>query len=394
MIRGEASKLVLCGTLAAVLAGCHREAPRGGAAPEAVVAAPAAADDPAVADLGFDPRLPIDAARLPRPVGEPPLEVAVRYILVTHSGCERAVSQRSAAAAAKRAAILAQQARQRGADFVALAQRFSEAPVADRGAVEVFRDGEAEVPFTARALALGEGQVGEPVQTKYGYYVIERVPLEEYSTAHVLVTYAGAKLAPPALQRTREEARAQAEKVARLAATPEANFALLASRFSDSPSNVRGGVIAPLRPGRLLEGFEPYLAAVRGLAEGQVSGVVETPYGFHVIKRLPLRKALVRHILLGCKECDAQPRTPRLKRDAYALALQLLRRLREPGADFAALAREFSDDPSAEHGGELPPFARGEMEPRFEQYAFGLRVGQIADLVETRFGYHLIQRLR
>ncbi|MBK8479857.1 MAG: peptidylprolyl isomerase [Proteobacteria bacterium] len=290
--------------------------------------------------------------------------------------------------------MLAQLARQRGSDFAALARRFSESPVAVRDAVEVFREGNAELGFAARALALGEGQVSDPVQTKYGYYVIERVPLEEYSTAHVLVMYAGVKLAPPGLSRTRAEALTLAQKVAQLAAAPDANFALLASRYSDSPSKVRGGVIAPLRPGRLLEGFEPYLAAVRALADGQVSEVVETPYGLHVIKRLPLRKVLVRHILLGCKECDAQPRTPRGKREAYALALKLLRQLREPGADFAALAREYSDDPSAERGGELQPFARGEMEPRFEQYAFALRVGQRVDLVETRFGYHLIQRLR
>lgn len=403
MMRGEAFPARLCRgpalTLVALVLvaggqGCQREASKGAPAPTAVPVAPAAAGDPELADLGFDPQRPIDPARVPVATGERPLEVAARYILVTHAGAERAVSSRSPAAAAKRATVLAQQARQRGADFVALARRFSEAPVAARGAVEVFGEGEAESPFTARALALGEGQVGDPVQTKYGYYVIERVPLEAYSTAHVLVSYAGAKLAPPALARTREEARAQAEKVAQLAAAPAANFALLASRFSDSPSKVRGGVIAPVRPERLLEGFEPYLAAARGLAEGQVSGVVETPYGFHVIKRLALRKVLVRHILIGCKECDAKPRTPRLKREAYALALQLLRQLREPGADFSALARQHSDDPSAERGGELPPFARGEMEPRFEQYAFGLRVGQIADLVETRFGYHLIQRLR
>jgi peptidyl-prolyl cis-trans isomerase D len=75
-----------------------------------------------------------------------------------------------------------------------------------------------------------------------------------------------------------------------------------------------------------------------------------------------------------------------------AAAEQLLAKVKAPGADFAALAKEFSEDEGSKaNGGDLDYFGRGRMVPEFEQAAFALRTGEISDIVKSDFGFHIIK---
>lgn len=62
------------------------------------------------------------------------------------------------------------------------------------------------------------------------------------------------------------------------------------------------------------------------------------------------------------------------------------------GGDFAALAKEQSDCPSSEQGGDLGRFGKGEMVPAFDSAAFKLSPGELSGVVETDFGFHIIKR--
>lgn len=85
-----------------------------------------------------------------------------------------------------------------------------------------------------------------------------------------------------------------------------------------------------------------------------------------------------RHILIGNTSGE------RTKIDEIRISIQ-------NGADFQDLAKEHSVCPSAQNGGDLGYFSRGQMVAPFEEAAFALEIGEVSDVVETRFGYHIIR---
>jgi peptidyl-prolyl cis-trans isomerase C len=93
------------------------------------------------------------------------------------------------------------------------------------------------------------------------------------------------------------------------------------------------------------------------------------------------------HILIKAEESDPQGK----KDEALEKAGDIASLARQEGSDFAALAREHSEGPSASAGGDLGFFAKGRMVKPFEDKAFSMKVGEISDPVLTRFGYHVIQ---
>lgn len=104
-------------------------------------------------------------------------------------------------------------------------------------------------------------------------------------------------------------------------------------------------------------------------------------------KERPGQEVRARHILLRLP-ADATPQ----QRDSVMKAAQALRDRARAGEDFAKLARENSQEPGADQsGGDLNYFGRGAMVQPFEEAAFALEVGEISDVVETPFGFHVIK---
>lgn len=78
--------------------------------------------------------------------------------------------------------------------------------------------------------------------------------------------------------------------------------------------------------------------------------------------------------------------------EKHSQALEIIQKISD-GADFAQMARQYSQCPSKKKGGDLGFFGRGAMVPEFEQAAFKLSVGAMTTTpVKTQFGYHIIKR--
>lgn len=207
---------------------------------------------------------------------------------------------------------------------------------------------------------------------------------EKLAASHILIGWAGATRSQAS--RTKEEALEICKDLSERARAGE-DFATLAKQHSEGPSKTRGGDLGTFPANRMVKEFSQ---AVQKLEPGGVSGPVETQFGCHVILRNEVRVVGVRHILF--QWAGAQMSKEDATREAArAEAEAVLAKLRA-GEDFQVLARKHSDGPSAPKGGDLGVFGKGAMVPPFETAAFALDVGEISEIVETQFGYHILLR--
>lgn len=105
---------------------------------------------------------------------------------------------------------------------------------------------------------------------------------------------------------------------------------------------------------------------------------------------LPTDKASVKHILIKFPE-EGEEGEAASREDKLATAQSVLERAKN-GEDFDALVDEFNEDPGATKEGYT--FGPGEMAAEFEAASFALKIGEISDIVETTYGYHIIKRIR
>lgn len=96
------------------------------------------------------------------------------------------------------------------------------------------------------------------------------------------------------------------------------------------------------------------------------------------------------HILLKTQDSEGKELSAEKKKEAKKKAEEALAKVKS-GEDFAKVAKKYSQDSSASKGGELGTFGRGQMVSEFEKAAFKMKKGEISDIVETEYGYHIIK---
>ena len=207
---------------------------------------------------------------------------------------------------------------------------------------------------------------------------------EEYKVSQILI-----RVAESASKQELDAARAKIGR-AQAALRGGRAFAEVAKEFSEAPEREQGGSLG-WRPTELVPTL--FLDALRQLKPGQVSPVVRSPNGLHILlfeeqrvtvktPEVPVHRA--RHILVRIDNNVTEE-------IARRRILEIRRRL-ESGADFAQLARELSDDRgSATRGGELDWTYPGDLVPEFERAMVALQPGQVSGPVRSVFGIHLIQ---
>lgn len=190
---------------------------------------------------------------------------------------------------------------------------------------------------------------------------------------------------------TAEQARAQARADAALARLRAGEaFERVARELSDDPKKDSGGALGLRTPDRLPDLF---VDAVRTLQPGQFAPtVVRSGAGLHVLKLVErqdsaafrVTQTRARHILLRVNEADQAEAVLRRMTDLRA-------QIDGGRRSFEAVAREVSEDGSAESGGDLGWTDPGTFVPEFEQAMDRLAAGTVSAPVRTRFGVHLIR---
>lgn len=186
--------------------------------------------------------------------------------------------------------------------------------------------------------------------------------------------------------------KARADEVARQLRTG-ADFGKIATTYSDSPDALKGGSIGWRDPDRLPPVFATEL---RKLKPGQITPVIKTNVGFHILKMVDQRKLAAgddktvvqqtraRHILLKV--------TPTMNEaEVKRKLLELKEKMDNKAGTFEELARQYSQDGSAAKGGDLGWLYPGDTVPEFENAMNELQPGQVSGIVQSPFGFHLIQ---
>jgi peptidyl-prolyl cis-trans isomerase SurA len=208
---------------------------------------------------------------------------------------------------------------------------------------------------------------------------------DEFEVGHILIR-APEEGAPEELQKLKAKADQALKEL-----QSGADFAQVSAAYSDAPNALEGGDLGWKKSGQLPTLF---VDALKPLQKGQLTAILRSPNGFHILKLndrrgasspMVIEQTHVRHILVKTSEVVSE--------DEAKHKLETVKERLANGGDFAELARLYSEDASAAGGGDLGWVNPGDTVPQFEEAMNALQPGQVSGLVKTQFGWHLIQVL-
>ena len=230
----------------------------------------------------------------------------------------------------------------------------------------------------AQKIVVTESEVDNFIQSQ-----MAQSGRDEFNVSHILISVPE-KATPEQLQQRRERAEQALSQI-----KGGADFRQIAAAFSDGPEALQGGLLGWRESSRLPALF---LDALRPLQAGQLSELLRSSNGFHILRLnerrggaapVMIQQTRARHILIKTNELVSET-------EARNRILTLKERL-DNKADFAELARSRSEDTSASRGGELNWLSPGDTVPEFERAMDALKPGEISAPVRSPFGWHLIQ---
>ena len=207
---------------------------------------------------------------------------------------------------------------------------------------------------------------------------------EEFHLAHILVV-----VPEQASAEKIQASRARAE-LAYSELKSGADFAQVAAGISDANDALTGGDLGWRASDRLPPAF---LDVLRKLQPGQITAVMRSTSGFHILKLIAKRSGSAPVVIIETRARHILIKTSEIMSDAEAKRriLEIKQRI-DGGADFAEQAKRYSEDGSAQQGGDLGWLSPGQTVPEFEAAMNKLQINQIG-VVQSQFGWHLIQVL-
>jgi peptidyl-prolyl cis-trans isomerase SurA len=208
---------------------------------------------------------------------------------------------------------------------------------------------------------------------------------DEFEISHILIR-TPEDGSPEDLQKAKAKAEEALKQLSK-----GASFAQVSAGYSDAPNALEGGLMG-WKNGTQIPAL--FLDTVKTMQVGDVSKAIRSPNGFHILKltnrrggtsSLVVNQTHVRHILIKLSEVVSEKEAKR--------KMDIIKERLDNGGKFEELARQYSEDGSANNGGDLGWVNPGDTVPQFEKAMNELGINEISAPILSPFGWHIIQVL-